>query len=82
MTGVTGGGDAAMPLGAQPRRARGTVGQPYSALNIRMVLAAIGWLLATVVSVLPFQDGFAPCPLTVAETTLIPPPNSSVSVRL
>ena len=31
-----------MPIGAQPRRARGTVGHPYSALNLRLVLASFG----------------------------------------
>ncbi len=31
-----------MPLGAQPKRARGTVGHPYSALNLRLVLAIFG----------------------------------------
>jgi Family of unknown function (DUF6343) len=33
-----------MPIGAQPRRARGTVGHPYSALNLRLVLATFGLL--------------------------------------
>jgi len=32
-----------MPIGAQPDRARGTVGHPYSALNLRLVLAAVGF---------------------------------------
>ena len=31
-----------MPIGAQPRGARGTVGHPYSALTLRLVLAAFG----------------------------------------
>jgi hypothetical protein len=31
-----------MPIGAQPKRARGTVGHPYSALNLRLVLACFG----------------------------------------
>lgn len=43
-----------MPLGAQPRRARGTVGQPYSALNIRMVLAAIGLIAYAALAGLAF----------------------------
>ncbi len=41
-----------MPIGPQPRGARGTVGHPYSALNLRLALAIIGLLftgaLATV----------------------------------
>jgi uncharacterized membrane protein YqjE len=31
-----------MPIGSQPRGARGTVGHPYSALNLRLVLAGFG----------------------------------------
>jgi NhaP-type Na+/H+ or K+/H+ antiporter len=31
-----------MPLGSQPRRARGTVEHPYSALRLRLVLALFG----------------------------------------
>jgi uncharacterized membrane protein YqjE len=31
-----------MPIGAQPRGARGTIGHPYSALNLRLVLASFG----------------------------------------
>lgn len=31
-----------MPIGSQPKGARGTVGHPYSALNLRLVLASIG----------------------------------------
>jgi uncharacterized membrane protein YqjE len=31
-----------MPIGPQPRGARGTVEQPYSALNLRLALASFG----------------------------------------
>ena len=31
-----------MPIGAQPSKARGTVERPYSALNLRLVLATFG----------------------------------------
>lgn len=31
-----------MRIGAQPRGARGTVGHPYSALNLRLALAGFG----------------------------------------
>jgi uncharacterized membrane protein YqjE len=37
-----------MPFGSQPRGARGTVGHPYSALNLRLLLATFG-LVACVV---------------------------------
>jgi uncharacterized membrane protein YqjE len=43
-----------MPLGPQPRRARGTVGHPYSALNLRLVLAAFGLVTCAVLAVLMF----------------------------
>ena len=37
-----------MPLGPQPRRARGTIEHPNSALQLRLVLAIIGFLAGTV----------------------------------
>jgi hypothetical protein len=39
-----------MPLGPQPRGARGTVGHPYSALNLRLVLAAFGFVACAVLA--------------------------------
>jgi membrane protein YdbS with pleckstrin-like domain len=39
-----------MPIGSQPRGARGTVGHPYSALNLRLVLAAFGFLACAVLT--------------------------------
>jgi hypothetical protein len=47
-----------MPIGAQPPGRRGTVDQPYSALNLRLVLAAFGFLVCTVLSVLLFRAGW------------------------
>ncbi len=46
-----------MPIGAQPRGARGTVGHPYSALNLRLVLAVIGLILCTAAAVILFWRG-------------------------
>ncbi len=43
-----------MPLGPQPGRARGTVGHPYSALNLRLVLATFGLITCGVLSGLMF----------------------------
>ncbi len=43
-----------MPLTPQPRRARGTVGHPYSALNLRLVLAGFGLLVCGVLAGLMF----------------------------
>lgn len=39
-----------MPLGPQPRGARGTVGHPYSALNLRLALATFGLVACTVLA--------------------------------
>lgn len=41
-----------MPIGAQPPGRRGTVGKPYSALNLRLVLATFGLITSTVFAVL------------------------------
>ena len=37
---------------SQPRGARGTVGHPYSALNLRLALAIFGLVLCTALAVL------------------------------
>jgi Flp pilus assembly protein TadB len=34
-----------MRIGSQPRRRRGTVGHPYTALNLRLVLATFGLVI-------------------------------------
>ena len=55
-----------MPLGSQPRRARGTVEHPYSALRLRLVLALFGIVVCTaggilvwlVVSAVPIAVAF------------------------
>ncbi|MEU5938126.1 DUF6343 family protein [Micromonospora sp. NPDC047548] len=39
---------------SQPRRARGTVGHAYSALNLRLALAVFGLISMTVFAVLAF----------------------------
>ncbi len=41
-----------MPIGSQPRRARGTVEHPYSALNLRLVLACFGLVVCAGLAVL------------------------------
>ncbi|MEH0841607.1 DUF6343 family protein [Micromonospora sp. CPCC 205711] len=40
---------------SQPRRARGTVGHAYSALNLRLVLALFGLVTMTVFAILAFR---------------------------
>jgi Flp pilus assembly protein TadB len=47
-----------MPIGAQPPGRRGTIDQPYSPLNLRLVLAAFGFVVCTVLSVLMFRAGW------------------------
>jgi hypothetical protein len=46
-----------MPIGAQPPGRRGTVDQPYSPLNLRLILAAFGFVVCTVLAVLLFRAG-------------------------
>jgi hypothetical protein len=47
-----------MPIGAQPPGRRGTVDQPYSPLNLRLALAAFGFVVCTVLSVVMFRAGW------------------------
>jgi hypothetical protein len=47
-----------MPIGAQPPGRRGTVGEPYSALNLRLVLAAFGFVVCTVLAVVLWRQGW------------------------
>ena len=44
-----------MPLGAQPPDRRGTVERPYSALNLRLLLAAFGFVVCTLLAILLFR---------------------------
>jgi Family of unknown function (DUF6343) len=46
-----------MPIGGQPKGARGTVGHPYSALNLRLVLAAFGLVTCAVFAFLLLRMG-------------------------
>jgi hypothetical protein len=46
-----------MPIGSQPPGRRGTVGHPYSALNLRLVLAAFGLVISVVFAVLLLRAG-------------------------
>ncbi|GAB1640365.1 hypothetical protein [Krasilnikovia sp. MM14-A1259] len=47
-----------MPIGAQPPGRRGTVGHPYSALNLRLVLAVFGFVVCSVLAVLLWRGGW------------------------
>jgi hypothetical protein len=47
-----------MPIGPQPHGRRGTVDKPYSPLNLRLVLAAFGLVVCSVLSVLLFRAGW------------------------
>lgn len=49
---------AVMPLGPQPHGRRGTVEEPYSPLNLRLVLALFGLVVCTVLAVLLFRTGW------------------------
>lgn len=47
-----------MPLGAQPPGRRGTIDEPYSPLNLRLVLALFGMTVCAVLAVLLFRAGW------------------------
>jgi len=47
-----------MPIGPQPPGRRGTVGEPYSALNLRLVLAAFGFVVCTLLAVVLWRWGW------------------------
>jgi hypothetical protein len=47
-----------MRLAPQPHGRRGTVEEPYSPLNLRLVLALFGLVVCTVLSVLLFRAGW------------------------
>jgi hypothetical protein len=47
-----------MPIGAQPPHRDGSVEEPYSPLNLRLVLAGFGFVVCTVLSVLLFRAGW------------------------
>jgi uncharacterized membrane protein len=47
-----------MPIGPQPPGRRGTVGEPYSALNLRLMLAIFGLVVCTVLAVLLGRAGY------------------------
>jgi uncharacterized membrane protein YqjE len=47
-----------MPIGAQPPNRRGTVEEPYSPLNLRLVLASFGLVVCTVLAILLWRTGW------------------------
>jgi len=47
-----------MSITPQPPGRRGTIGKPYSALNLRLVLALFGLITSTVFAVLLLRAGF------------------------
>jgi hypothetical protein len=46
-----------VPIGSQPRGRRGTVDRPYSALNLRLVLAVFGLVSCSVLAAVLFGAG-------------------------
>ena len=47
-----------MRIGGQPRRRRGTVDRPYSALNLRLILASVGLVGWVALAVVAFLAGY------------------------
>jgi hypothetical protein len=46
-----------MPIGAQPPGRHGDFDRPYSALNLRLILAVFGFVVCTVLAVLLWRAG-------------------------
>jgi hypothetical protein len=47
-----------MRFGGQPRRRRGTIGHPYSALNLRLILASVGLIGWVGLAIVAFVGGY------------------------
>jgi hypothetical protein len=47
-----------MPIGAQPPGRRGDFDKPYSALNLRLILAVFGFVVCTVLAVVLWRGGW------------------------
>ncbi|MDT4993816.1 MAG: hypothetical protein QOH97_3708 [Actinoplanes sp.] len=47
-----------MPIGPQPAGRKGTVDEPYSALNLRLILALFGFVVCTALAVLLWHAGW------------------------
>ncbi|TWG24830.1 hypothetical protein [Actinoplanes teichomyceticus] len=47
-----------MPIGPQPSGRRGTVEEPYSPLNLRLLLAAFGLVVCAALAALLFRAGW------------------------
>lgn len=65
----------------QPRGARGTVGHPYSALNLRLVLALFGLVSCAVLAVLTARAGFAVPAVILALLALVAAVDTVVVMR-
>jgi hypothetical protein len=55
-----------MPIGPQPKGARGTIGHPYSALNLRLLLAAASMVSSAVFAWLSLWWGYPVLALVLA----------------
>jgi hypothetical protein len=55
-----------MPIGPQPKGARGTIGHPYSALNLRLLLAATSLVSSAVFAWLSLWWGYPLLALVLA----------------
>ena len=60
-----------MPLGPQPKGARGTVGHPYSALNLRLALASFGLVSCAVLAAVLAWLGYPLAAVVVAAFALV-----------
>jgi hypothetical protein len=60
-----------MAARSQPRGARGTVGHPYSALNLRLALAVFGLVVCTALAVLMWRADLAVGAVILAALALV-----------
>ena len=63
-----------MPLGSQPRGARGTVERPYTALRLRLVLAVFGLVASLAGAIVVWHIGYTAIAIAlwvVAATALV-----------
>lgn len=60
-----------MSVHPQPPGRRGTVDRPYSALNLRLVLAIFGLVTSTVFAALAFHAGWTPAGWILAALALV-----------
>jgi hypothetical protein len=60
-----------MPIGPQPKGRRGTVGHPYTALNLRLVLALFGLVTSVLLGWWSWRVGLRPLAIALAALAVV-----------